>query len=184
MFGQKVKETLASSLGIIDYDNLTYGDISSTIRNEGMKMCRDLKIQSQANKSKAKYEIGNFCTQYGLPSIISKKRSKHRGEEPSEKPHRKKSTSKHYRKQKFKTDNFYKIEDGIDNKVLLQPGNPSKPSPTLEKPLVKLPTTRQASLKPKDQTALRLVAQKLDDLVKREPTTPSSEHTSRDPRLS
>ena len=75
LFGQKVKETLASSLGIIDYDNLTYGDISSTIQNEGMKMCRDLKIQSQANKSKAKYEIGNFCTQYGLPSIISKKRS-------------------------------------------------------------------------------------------------------------
>ena len=109
MFGQKVKETLANPLGIIDYDNLTYGDISSTIRNEGMKMCRDLKIQSQANKSKAKY--------------------------------------------------------------------------SLEKPLVKLPTTRQASLKPKDQTALRIVAQKLDDLVKREPITPSSEPTSRNPRL-
>ena len=78
-----------------------------------------------------------------------------------------------------------RIEDGIDNKVLLQPGNPSKPSPTLEKPLVKLPTTRQASLKSKDQTALRIVAQKLDELVKREPITPSPEHTttSRDPRL-
>ena len=78
-----------------------------------------------------------------------------------------------------------RIEDGIDNKVLLQPGNPSKPSPTLEKPLVKLPTTRQASLKPKDQTALRIVAQKLDDLVKREPITPLPDHTttSRDPRL-
>ena len=31
-------------------------------------MCRDLKIQSHINKSKAKYEIGHFCTQYGLPS--------------------------------------------------------------------------------------------------------------------
>ena len=59
-------------------------------------------------RSKAKYEIGNFCTQYGLPSIISKKRSKHRGEEPSKKPHREKTTSKRYRKQKFKTDDFYK----------------------------------------------------------------------------
>ena len=78
-----------------------------------------------------------------------------------------------------------RIEDRIDNKVLLQPGNPTKPGPTLEKPLVKLPTTRQASLKPKDQTALRIMAQKLDDLVKREPITPSPEHTttSRDPRL-
>ena len=103
LFGQKVKETLASPLGVIDYDSLTYGDISSTIRNEGMKMCRDLKIQSQANKSKAKYEIGNFCTQYGLPSVIPKRKSKHRGEEPSEKSHRKKIASKYYRKQKFKT---------------------------------------------------------------------------------
>ena len=104
LFGQKVKETLASPLGVI----VTYGDISSTIRNEEVKMCRDLKIQSQANKSKAKYEIGNFCTQYGLPSIIPKRKTKHKGEEPSEKSHRKKTTSKHYRKQKFKTDDFYK----------------------------------------------------------------------------
>ena len=48
-------------------------------------MCRDLKIQSQASKSKAKYEVGNFCTQYGLPSVIPKRKSKHRGKEPSEK---------------------------------------------------------------------------------------------------
>ncbi|XP_030970031.1 uncharacterized protein LOC115990332 [Quercus lobata] len=108
LFGQKVKETLASPLGVIDYDNLTYGDISSTLQNEGMKMCRDLKIQSQANKSKAKYEIGNFCTQYGLPLVIPKRKSKHRGKEPSEKSHRKKTASRYYRKQKFKTDDFYK----------------------------------------------------------------------------
>ena len=35
-------------------------------------MCRDLKIHSQASKSKAKYEVGNFCTQYGLPFVIPK----------------------------------------------------------------------------------------------------------------
>jgi len=69
LFSQKVKETLCSPLGVIDYDNLTYGDISSTIRSEGMKMCRDLKIQSHINKNKAKYEIEHFCTQYGLPSV-------------------------------------------------------------------------------------------------------------------
>ena len=108
LFGEKVKETLASPLGVIDYDNLTYGDISSTIRSEGMKMCRDLKIQSQASKSKAKYEVGNFCTQYGLPSIIPKRKSKYRGKEPSEKFHKKRTAAKYYRKQKFKTDDFYK----------------------------------------------------------------------------
>ena len=50
-----VKETLSTPLEVIDYDNLTYGDISSTICSEGMKMGKDLKIQSQGSKSKAKY---------------------------------------------------------------------------------------------------------------------------------
>ena len=57
LFGEKVKETLASPLGVIDYDNLTYGDISSTIRSEGMKMCRDLKIQSQVRSRKLLYTV-------------------------------------------------------------------------------------------------------------------------------
>ena len=71
-----------------------------------------------------------------------------------------------------------KIEDRIDNKVILQPGSPSKPIQTLEKPLVKLPTTRQASLRPKDKTTLEIVAQKLEELVKKEPVTPSPNTTS------
>ena len=54
----------------------------------------------------------------------------------------------------------------------------SKPIQTLEKPLVKLPTTRQASLRPKDQIALEIVAQKLEELVKKEPVTPSPNTTS------
>ena len=110
LFGEKVKETLCNSLGVIDYDNLTYRDISSTIRSEEMKMCRDMKIQSQASKSKAKYEVRNFCTQYGLPPITpSKRRSKEKGS--SEKLHRKRTASKYYRKQKyshFKDNDFYK----------------------------------------------------------------------------
>ena len=73
-----------------------------------MKMCRDLKIQSHINKNKAKYEIGHFCTQYGLPSVKpSKKKPKHKGKESFEKPFRKKPT-KYYRKQRYKTDDFYK----------------------------------------------------------------------------
>ena len=43
-----------------------------------------------------------------------------------------------------------RMEEKVENKVILQSGNPSKPAPALEKPLVKLPTTRQASLKSKD----------------------------------
>lgn len=108
LFGEKVIETLCSPLGVIDYDNLTYGDISSTIRSEGMKMCRDLKIQSKDSKGKAKYEVGNFYTQYGLPSVLPKRKSKYRDKESSENFHRKKTAAKYYRKQKYSKDDFYK----------------------------------------------------------------------------
>ena len=56
----------------IDYDNLTYVDIFSAIKKLGINMCNDeklLKYQLQ-NKKKAKYEMGNFCEQYGLPPIL------------------------------------------------------------------------------------------------------------------
>ena len=66
-----------------------------------------------------------------------------------------------------------RMEEKVKKKVILQPGNPSKPSPALEKPLVKLPTTRQANLKSKDQTALEICLQKMKELVKKEPVTPS-----------
>ena len=69
------------------------------------------------------------------------------------------------------------MEEKVENKVILQPGNPSKPTPALEKPLVKLPTTRQASLKSKDQTAIEIVMQKMEELVKKEPVTPSPDIT-------
>ena len=108
LVSEKAKETLSTPLGVVDYDNLTYGDISSTIRSEGIKMCRDLKIQSQASKSKAKYKVGNFCTQYGLPSVIPKRKSKFREKGSSERPHIRKTATKYYRKQKFKANDFYK----------------------------------------------------------------------------
>ena len=70
------------------------------------------------------------------------------------------------------------MEEKVEKKVILQPRNPSKPSPALEKPLVNLPTTRQASLKSKDQTALEICLQKMEELVKKEPFTPSPNITS------
>ena len=71
-----------------------------------------------------------------------------------------------------------RMEEKVENKVILQPRNPTKPSPALEKPLVKLPTTRQASLKSEDQTALEVCLQKMEELMKKEPVTPSPDTTS------
>ena len=49
------------------------------------------------------------------------------------------------------------VEERVENKVILKPGNQAKPNLTLEKPLVKLPITKQTNLRSKDKTALEVV---------------------------
>jgi hypothetical protein len=81
MFAHNIKQVLANENNVIEYDNLTYGNIISVIQKVGIKMCIDMKISNQANKDKkkAKYEMRNFCDQYGLPSVApSKKHNKSR----------------------------------------------------------------------------------------------------------
>ena len=77
-FAHKIRDVLSQSIGTIEYDKLTYGDIISTIQKEGLRMCIDIKISKQANKdkNKAKYELENFCEQYGLPPIAPSRRNK------------------------------------------------------------------------------------------------------------
>ncbi|KAL0017183.1 hypothetical protein SO802_004252 [Lithocarpus litseifolius] len=102
--------------------------VVATIRSESMKMCRDFKIQSQANKSKAKYEVGTFCTQYDLPPIApSKRKSKSRKKESLEKPHRRK-TSKYYRRKEYnnsKDNEFYKKGKPFKSKTTTKHEKPS-----------------------------------------------------------
>lgn len=73
LFAYKILLTLSSPSGVIDYDNLTYGDISSVIRRECQKMCNDIEISR-----KAKYDASSFCTQYDLPPIAPSKRKSRR----------------------------------------------------------------------------------------------------------
>ena len=71
IFAHKVKQVLMGKIDSIDYDHLTYGDIFSSIKKLCINMCNDeklLKYQLQTKK-KAKYEMGNFCEQYGLTPI-------------------------------------------------------------------------------------------------------------------
>ena len=79
IFAHKVKQELMGKNDFIDYDSLTYGDILSTIKKLGINMCNDEKLLKHQlkNKRKAKYEIGNFCEQYGLPPIaLSRQKGK------------------------------------------------------------------------------------------------------------
>jgi hypothetical protein len=59
LFAHKIKQVLVNENNVINYDNLTYGNIISAIQKEGLKMCIDMKISNQANKNKkkAKYEM-------------------------------------------------------------------------------------------------------------------------------
>jgi hypothetical protein len=78
LFAHKIKQVLVNEDNIIEYDNFTYGNLVSIIQKEGLKMCIDMKISNTANKDKrkAKYEMGNFCEQYGLPSVAPSRRHK------------------------------------------------------------------------------------------------------------
>ena len=44
IFAHKVKQELIGKNDFIDYDNLTYGDILSTIKKLGINMCNDEKL--------------------------------------------------------------------------------------------------------------------------------------------
>ena len=84
LFAYKIRTVLSNSNEIINYDTLTYEDIINTIKQEGLKMCIEQIIAKQQsdNKRKAKYEMGNFCEQYGiLPMAPSqRKHIKHKRE--------------------------------------------------------------------------------------------------------
>jgi hypothetical protein len=47
LFAHKIRTVLSNSNEIIDYDTLTYGDIISTIKQEGLKMCIEQRIAKQ-----------------------------------------------------------------------------------------------------------------------------------------
>ena len=93
LFAHKIQDVLSQRTGIIEYDNLTYGDIISTIQKEGLRMCINLKLSQKAakDKHKAKYELGNYCEQYALPPVAPSRR----------KNNKKKSSRKYYTKNKY-----------------------------------------------------------------------------------
>jgi hypothetical protein len=110
LFAHKIKEVLVNENNVIDYDNLTYGNIISTIQKEGLRMCIDMKISNQAHKDKkkAKYEMGNFYEQYGLPSVAPSKKHKKSLKQEEHRKHKKRF--KRFKKRSFEPNDFYKKE--------------------------------------------------------------------------
>jgi hypothetical protein len=71
-------------------------------------MCSDMKISNQANKDKkkAKYEMGNFCEQYGLPSVAPSKKHKKSHKHKEHKDYSR--TFKRFKKRDFEPNEYYK----------------------------------------------------------------------------
>ena len=50
-FNEKVQESLREKYnGTIPYENLTYGDLISEVKKEGLKLCSQLKLKYQVKK--------------------------------------------------------------------------------------------------------------------------------------
>ena len=55
LFAHKVKDDLANlTTGMIDYENITYGDLFSIVKKLGIKMCIDQNLLRQQLKNSKK----------------------------------------------------------------------------------------------------------------------------------
>ncbi|KAG5605639.1 hypothetical protein H5410_027131 [Solanum commersonii] len=69
LFAERVKQTLRDPQGIIPYNNYTYGKLIGACTQEGINLCNELKLSRQLkmDKLRERSQLGDFCTQFGLP---------------------------------------------------------------------------------------------------------------------
>ncbi|XP_070036617.1 uncharacterized protein [Nicotiana tomentosiformis] len=80
LFAERVRKTLRGSYGEIPYKDYTYGKLIGICTQEGLNLCNELKLSKQLkmDKLKGKYQLGDFCTQFGLPETSIHKKKKHK----------------------------------------------------------------------------------------------------------
>jgi hypothetical protein len=127
LFAHKVKDELINTnTGLIDYENLTYSDLFSTVKKLDIKIYIDQKMiqQQLKNAKKAKYEMGNFCEKFGLPPIAPSRKNRKKFDKVSRrklapyynsykkrkfnKPSTSNNLSKKFKKPKKKMDSKFK----------------------------------------------------------------------------
>ena len=73
---EKIQESLREKYnGTIPYDILTYGDLISEVKKEGLKLCFQLRLQNQVKKDlkASRKDLGSFCAQYGIIKKFNEK---------------------------------------------------------------------------------------------------------------
>ncbi|KAG5580828.1 hypothetical protein H5410_051455 [Solanum commersonii] len=95
LFAERVKKTLRNPQGIIPYSDFTYGKIIGACTQEGINLCKELKLSRQLklDKLREKSQLGDFCTQFGLPNA-SKSTNRETSNLESHRSHHKKRRSR------------------------------------------------------------------------------------------
>ncbi|KAG5580590.1 hypothetical protein H5410_051217 [Solanum commersonii] len=92
---ERVKKTLRNPQGIIPYSDFTYGKLIGACMQEGINLCNELKLSRQVkmDKLREKSQLGDFCTQFGLPNA-SKSTNRETSKSESHRSHHKKRRSR------------------------------------------------------------------------------------------
>ncbi|XP_015161217.1 uncharacterized protein [Solanum tuberosum] len=78
LFAERVKKNLRTPQRAIPYGAFTYGKLIEACTQEGINLCNELKLSRQLkiDKLRERSQLGDFCTQFGLPD--SGKQTKNR----------------------------------------------------------------------------------------------------------
>ena len=106
--------------GTIPYDDLTYVDLISEVKKEGLKLCSRLRLQYKIKKDlkASRKDLGSFYAQYGIEMSVppsqkhniskySSKRKSYSNKEYSKKNYRKHKSHK-YKSQRYQPQNSTK----------------------------------------------------------------------------
>ncbi|KAG5612058.1 hypothetical protein H5410_023339 [Solanum commersonii] len=95
LFAERVNKTLRDPQGIIPYSNFTYGKLIGACMQEGINLCNELKLSRQLkmDKLREKSQLGDYCTQFGLPDA-SKGTNRETSKSESHRSHHKKRRSR------------------------------------------------------------------------------------------
>ncbi|KAG5581599.1 hypothetical protein H5410_052226 [Solanum commersonii] len=103
LFAERVKKTIRNSQGAIPYGAYTYGKLIEACTQEGTNLCNELKFSRQLkiDKLRERSQLGDFCTQFGLPDTTAKG-TKHRDSNKSnlDRSHRKRRSRRRPRKER------------------------------------------------------------------------------------
>nr|XP_016493008.1 PREDICTED: uncharacterized protein LOC107812425 [Nicotiana tabacum] len=80
LFAERVRKILRGSYGEIPYKDYTYGTLIGICTHEGLNLCNELRLSKhlKMDKLKEKSQLGDFCTQFGLPEASTHKKKKHK----------------------------------------------------------------------------------------------------------